>query len=883
MEKKGEKVEYHLSKKQQCRIEALVPLHQMKIHMALRVYYKSKNEKNKRSGAVALSEHYLIIFKKNIFGSYRIVDKIHLFDIRGISTKRDDLFSIVTTITGYKIWSPVAMKLVRNLMRNYILATLMMPPNFRFEFQAHDASHFPPFRPSVSPSQQFQFAYNAYCSYYNATYYHEVVRFFHKQITSENGIFDLNLLPLRLLEFNLGNPVDLRAVFAALMFCQYTFGVCASDMCRPDILKAVASLLVSTPKMRLVSLSNCHIKTGASHIASAIAANKRFNVAYWDLSYNEIDDLYPFVRTFAKYPTPVFYLDLNYCGMNADIVNMLLQALNTNPNFKELKYLHIAGSEITKSAAKLLRSYLKKLSEKNSLFLRSLDLGKIQSGQEIIFDAIARYSPPLESFKFVGTHFKKSSFQSLIDFIENSTFLSVLDISNTNLSIKEIGQIIDLVSRNSNLTQVSLYMNSLKLNSDRLESLLKILDKSNPYKFSLLSFEDNGMNKADFRKLLTSLKKQLNMRSLYIGRNFNHNMTGIGKYLVELLSINSIEQISLQGCQSRYIGNELLPFFEALKGNHTVRTLDVSFNKIGDKGIKELASLLRSETTLCEIQFDGSAPESIDSIIDLFDTLIENGSINCAKFPSNDVYNLLEEASLNDRMKVMDELSAKQLKFNDAIQQTQARFGLHPFLSSKNIPELDDMLDDVTLTVHKRLVTAHPHIHSGITRLLGLPLPYSKEDVPNEQINLSQISGHAEDEQIAKAYDSPELQTDIIEEVDDDLSGLETLQFNSLCIRRPGYTTLLVTSQFVAPPNYVKNNNPSPEKTEETNVEHSPDVKINKNTGIPAPKQCPETPTPNIFDMPIFANIGPRYNEHAQLSQFHSGSSNSTSYTVSSS
>jgi hypothetical protein len=110
----------------------------------------------------------------------------------------------------------------------------------------------------MSPSQVFQFCYNAQCSYFDATYHHAVARFFHSMVTSGNGIADLTKLPIRLMEVNLGHPLVLRPLFGAMMFCPLIYGVVCYDMYGPTSSKR------SRHSSSAIPTSNLSISTAAS-------------------------------------------------------------------------------------------------------------------------------------------------------------------------------------------------------------------------------------------------------------------------------------------------------------------------------------------------------------------------------------------------------------------------------------------------------------------------------------------------------------------------------------------------------------------------------------------------------------------------------------------
>ena len=294
--------DYHLSPQEQESIEKLVPLHHAKIHMAMRADFTVDSAKYSE-GAIAISEHMLTFGKKRLLGkSFNLVTQFHLFDITHLETKSSYEFLIRTENNEYTVYTTEAMKLVRTILRDYILSASLIPTSERFSFVPHDPSLFPPFNPPISPSQAFQFTYNAYCSYYDSTYYQQVVQFYHKNITTNQGIVNMNQLPISLMETNLRNPMDLTPFFMALRYCPYIFGLCCTNVTRPDLFRAIAPVIRENSNIHIVSLENCNIDYGIDELADAIQSNKSINVQYWDFSGNPFNDACPLMAALTTYP-----------------------------------------------------------------------------------------------------------------------------------------------------------------------------------------------------------------------------------------------------------------------------------------------------------------------------------------------------------------------------------------------------------------------------------------------------------------------------------------------------------------------------------------------------------------------------------------------------
>jgi hypothetical protein len=74
-----------------------------------------------------------------------------------------------------------------------------------------------------------------------------------------------------------------------------------------------------------------------------------------------------------------------------------------------------------------------------------------------------------------------------------------------------------------------------------------------------------------------------------------------------------------------------------------------------------------------------------------------------------------------------DRFSALQKFSQDKMQQNQAAIGLHSDLSKKAIPELDELLDQVTLAVHECLNGIKVTQHAGLTSAFGFQYPHLAE------------------------------------------------------------------------------------------------------------------------------------------------------------
>ena len=777
--------DYHLTPKEQKSVEKMIPLHQAKIHIALRADLIIDDDVYEK-GACCLSEHLLLLAKKRFFGrSFTELNVVHLLDLTSLETHDDYTFSFTAGSIKVKIYTGEAMRLARNIFRDYLLSASILPQTMRLRFETHDPRHFPPFKPSLSPSQIFQFTYNAYCSYFDSSYFHDAVKFYHKNLLTGQGIIDLNQLPLSLIEYNLRNPMDLRPFFHSLMHSPYIFAICGYDINRPDMITSISPLIANNKNLHILSLENCYATTGTTELAAAIQGNQDIAISYWDLSNNPFEDSTPLMASFLQYPSPIFYLDLNGCNLSKQSVELLFKALIHNKNLWKIQHLHIRGSHISDESAHDFQKHYKDMNERGYLHLESLDLGLVSSGIEKILETLVSYPQPLISFKIPNTKLKNSAFTSLISLIASSEKLLELDISGTNINVDQVCQVITTISRNENLTKFKLWLGNLNLSGKKLLKILSSLESTTPKKWISLSFEENGLDNEDLEKIIEYLPHFRNLNILRIGKNFSYSNKGIGEVLVRLLDFKHLMMLSLIGTKSKGLRHEIFPFLHALKRNTSLKSLDIRSNYFKCEGLDLLSSVVKHNKFLNELKYDGCRPEKISTILSFLDNLTKSESIISCSLPRDDVYKALAKLKSKERDENAQSLSDKQENVMNMIFKNMATFNIHSFLASKKIQTLDSIIDDSSVELVQALHRTDLNSHSGISSLIGIPLPFQNINDTEDKNAITEINTPGSEE-----YESPGMNKQITETVDHDLADLQTLQFNSLCIRRPGAVTV---------------------------------------------------------------------------------------------
>ena len=779
--------DYHLTAKESQKVERIVPLHQAKIHVAFRCDI-TLNDKKYKGGACALSEHLIVLCKKSMIGgSLSHLKTIHLLDIDNFSTSSSSKCKVTTETDSVQLESQACLRFARVLVRNYHVITVMFPLEMRFQFRPHDPSLFPPFQPKMSPSQQFQFCYNAYCSYFNVSYEHSVTQFYHAMVQAGNGVAELNDLPLAQMEVSLGDPLALNAVFAAMAWVPNIMAIVCHDIARPDIVLSLARMIETSSNLRLIDIHNCNAETGISELSEAVATNTDCRVEYWDLSGNNFRDMSPFCAALARTKAEVFYLNLAGTGLTPVATTLLFQSMSVNKHLNKLAYLDITGGTVTSQGFGYFEEYLEKWSKREQAHLKTLVISDIGGFYGAILTAVNTFKQPLEVLDVSRGEFKKPGvFVQLLNIVVTAPTLKEINLAGAKIKPDQIAQLIAKISKSSVINEMSLNLSNLGLSGKKLGTVLNALSASTHSKWISLAFENNGMSSSDVGALFNVVKTFPNLRKIALGGNFDKGSKNGAVELNKFLTIETLETFDLKGGK-RKMGAALLPLIDRMVSNARLRSLDISQNNIGNEGIEKVRQLIERNQVLKEIRLDGSGVTDKDAFMKLLDAIAKSQSLYSCEFPIDDAYDIIQDVSSSDRKREFHLMSRKQKLAQNAMHIHLADAGIASELARKHIPELDDLLDGITVDVHQMLEGIPLNQHTGLASAFGLPMPHLQEEDDQTAGAIRNVSEAGEgSEDVYGVADSADVV--VVEDTGaDEEAGLQTLQFNSLCIRRPGF------------------------------------------------------------------------------------------------
>lgn len=781
-----EEFDYHLQARDQQQVERIVPLNQAKVHLAFRANITS-NDTIYENGAVALSEHLVTICVRGFLGrNLKLLQTFHVFDIQLVTTINDSTVRIEVPDTTYLIYSPIAMRFARNLLRNFVLSSPMMPASMRFPFICHDQTHFPPFRPKLSPSQMFQFTYNANCSYYNTTYHHDVPRYFHTQLLTGNGLFDMNQLPIHLVECGLGVSADIRPITASLMFSDYVYGFNCSNVTRPDVIKAAACLVMTNSNLKILRLINTGAEYGCHEIAAAMDQSEDPDCVYWDFSNNHINDFGELAQALGDYQAQIITFKIDNCRINDEDMAFLLQSLNENENMYAIKDLSLVGNKLNDLACEQLSDYINTLFETDENgHLTSLSVGPVATPATIL-SALIDSIPPLKVLVLNETKINEHDMSLLIQYVSMATCLRVIDLSGCTISDNTFELLLTAINDNPSIETIALKLNLMKLTGKKFTILLDAISAPNEFskKITELSLSENKLTQEELVKLANASVNLTKCRSVSLARNFYHRNTNVSSDLMLLIeNCPVLTCLDISGNDSYYLQEEGAKFLTFLMTSTHLRQLNVSKNRIGDDGIRRLIELIQVNPNFDRIKMDGSNFTDLNLMLDLMSVISQCITIVDFPFPSDDIYNFLAELPQKDQQREFLRVSRAQAVLQNQLIQNRALLGMSD-VSLYNDENLSKLYDGIVIEMQSSLDKVKLNEHLAITEIVGLPLPYELEDEfaqpltsrENEQVEEEPENGYASAQLMNKIEEPESLFS---------TASFKTLQFNSLCIRRP--------------------------------------------------------------------------------------------------
>ncbi|OHT04316.1 hypothetical protein TRFO_28203 [Tritrichomonas foetus] len=687
-------------------------------------------------------------------------------------------------IVNCRVISSEAIKLAQILYRNYMLSTVHDPYNTA-DFRTFDHSYFPKFDNGFSPSQGYQMTYFAFCSRLNVRYNHEVTRYYHEHIRLFDGIFDFSQLPMELIGPRASINDMLPAIYA-MMYVPYVQGVICHNIQIPYISGAVSRIVYKSNYLRMVHLAGCGVDAlGMDQIGRGLCNNiaeynnkcesneekyKRYKekfpipipVCYWNFENNvDITDADAFFRGMRGLKSNVFYLSFSNCRIEK--MKVFFVSLYENVHLYGIKYLYFNGNTVTKEGMNYFVGLLNKIADHlefnaatkkknkkkeirdeeghlvNVCYYKRLGVAGDEESLQMLFKTLKERKYPIEELSLAGTLISRSRSDPIdrpskgakyvINYISQSPYLKVLDLSNARMDGEDIQHILRGFYSNPNLDRINVKLNGIGLRGNKLIQIAKGFLYTDLEKWETIELANNDMSEFELDFLIPIFSRMPNLTELNLSHNFASNDLAIDRILHKLSQLPNLRRIGLAGIIGRKsLHEKIYPLLDEFIKKGTLEEIDLSGNEMGDQGYEKIIEIMEKSPNLTSLLMDQNSPRNLRLIDTLIRTAMSKKNLTFFVFPQYDTMSYL--LSLSKEYYKKNRFPMVNLRYMCNIEMNNHRIdaGLKPQLPFKATDDVGDLVNDINDTMHD-LLDDRPetHIHGGIAKDINVPLPFIDE------------------------------------------------------------------------------------------------------------------------------------------------------------
>ncbi|RLW01244.1 hypothetical protein DV515_00008148 [Chloebia gouldiae] len=427
-------------------------------------------------------------------------------------------------------------------------------------------------------------------------------------------------------------------------------------------------------------------------------------------------------------------LVLENCGLKADFVQRMAQALSSHPN-SVLHTINLSGNQLedrgvtafsrhmeksskglqslslarTMLTAKGMSTLCKALTDNKTIgfSLRHLDLsgnpGSLAGDDISLFGALVHGSHTslihLDLSKNVFSHKRvKTISPDIKEFFSQACSLRHVSLAGTKLPADVVRALLQGLADNSNISDLHLDLSSCELRSAGAQVIQDLIPDASS--ISHLDLSDNGFD-PDMVTLVLSIGRSKSIRHVSLGKNFNikskEGLLDVLHRIVQLIQEEDCPLQSLSVAESRLkLGTNVL--LSALGSNTSLVSLDISGNAMGDTGAKMLAKALQINTKLRTVVWDRNNTTA-HGLLEVAQALERNYTLKSMPLPMSDVaqaYRSNPERTEEAVHKLQSCLTRNQLRQTLPAQTFRLQQGI---LTTSS----EQMVNEICLSVQKHV------------------------------------------------------------------------------------------------------------------------------------------------------------------------------------
>jgi len=203
---------------------------------------------------------------------------------------------------------------------------------------------------------------------------------------------------------------------------------------------------------------------------------------------------------------------------------------------------------------------------------------------------------------------------ALAEILEESSSIHKVNIQDTSLDDRSFEHIMNKISNNHSKAEIQIDVSSNKMGS-WADSAFKAMDDIGSALVGITMANNSLGESKDFMAITTRLRTAVNLKFLNLDLNFRASRKATHRKKIEALAdcvreLKKLEVLSVKGdkihqkwCLS---GDELVPIIDVLEKNTSLKEVNLSGNRLSDKGAKALFHSLKINRTLMYIDIDHS-------------------------------------------------------------------------------------------------------------------------------------------------------------------------------------------------------------------------------------------------------------------------------------
>lgn len=346
---------------------------------------------------------------------------------------------------------------------------------------------------------------------------------------------------------------------------------------------------------KVLNLSYCYLDNDAIEMISIAMQNnldiKELNLSNVSLDYEGVEILAEGIAANKN----ITVLNLHASNINDEKLELICEALILNTS---LKRLNISSNDIRHNVDLLCKMI------KNNEHIRSLDISYNDidaKSMQIIADAIAVNNSIEElNLASMGRIGIQEIDLEVIKTLSTNKHLSSINLSHNNIHAPQLVSILECLVDSKNIIALNLSQNFSLFDHNELgsniriehrEAICRMLANSN---IKVLNLADTGLSNDTFTILRDGIGNNTSIENLDLSQNslgYDSNYQDV-ESLCDIIKDNKVLK-SLNLANNDFSDKSLRLLINALKTNYTMQVLDLSEHELGDRATKKLNNILQ--------------------------------------------------------------------------------------------------------------------------------------------------------------------------------------------------------------------------------------------------------------------------------------------------